>query len=64
MEDREEMLVDQSERQPTEGRGTRPPLEALRIQSSAGADVPRSPQHRGYRRQCCQSLELYPGFAG
>ena len=65
MEDREEMLVDQSERQPTfHGRSARPFHENLQIQSSAGAGMPRSPQHHGYCHQGCRPLELCAVFSG
>ena len=53
MEEREEMLVDQSEGQHTpQHHGAKPLHENLQIQSSAGAGVPRSPQQRCYCRQC------------
>ena len=44
--------------------GARPPPNALQIQSSAGAGVPRPQRHRDYRRQCCRPLELPSAFAG
>ena len=65
MEDREELLVDLSERQPTlHGRSTRPLHENLQTQSSAGAGMPRSPQYHGYCHQHCGPLELYAAFSG
>lgn len=65
MEDREEMLVDQSERQPAlKGHSARPLHENLQTQSSAGAGMPRSPQHHGYCHQCCRPLELCAVFSG
>lgn len=48
MEGLGEMLVDPSE-QPPHRQSAAPP-ETLRIQSSAEAAVPRSPQHRVYYR--------------
>ena len=65
MEDHEEILVDQSERQPTsQGRSARPLHGNLQIQSSAGAGMPRSPQYHGYCHQHCRPLELYAAFSG
>ena len=62
MEGRGEMLVDQNKRQPTTE--VRDRLTNLQVQSSTGTSRPRSPQHRCYRRPCCQSLELCAAFAG
>ncbi|MXQ99495.1 hypothetical protein E5288_WYG021748 [Bos mutus] len=62
MEGRGEMLVDQNKRQPTTE--VRDRLTELQVQSSAGTSRPRSPQHRCYRRPCCQTLELCTAFAG